>query len=140
MIQSLCTSGTLDQLQKNRKVVSVSECRYFSKQILEGIAYIHEMGFIHRDLKPSNILINQFMQIKICDFGLAVHNSDPRSGSICGTKGYFPPEFVNNECSVYQSDIWAIGVICYELLFGCNPFEDENSYRSNRRIVFADYR
>lgn len=90
----------------------------------------------------KNSLIDHSMQMKICDFNLAIHKNDPRLEfkSICGTKNYIAPEVVNHEGFVRRSDIWAIGVITYELIFGYKPFEEDNTYATYRRIVLADYR
>lgn len=142
IIQQLCRNGSLRDLQDCRHTVSVYECRFFISQILHGISYIHAQDIIHRDLKPSNILIDSCMQLKICDFGLAIDKNDPHLENkwICGTKNYIPPEVVNHEGFVIRSDIWAIGVITFELLFGCRPFEADKTYALYRQIVLADYR
>lgn len=141
MIQFLCINGSLYDLQKHRKIVSPNECRYFISQILEGVKYIHAKEIIHRDLKSENIMFNERMQLKIGDFGLSVHKNDTRlqSTSICGTKFYIAPEVVNHEGFVQRSDIWAIGVITYELLFGSTPFDGDNTYQIYRRIMQAEY-
>lgn len=142
MIHTLCTNGSLCDLQNHRKVVSEFECRYIISQILHGIRYIHEQEIIHRDLKPRNILIDNCMQMKICDFGLSIRKNDPRrdNKSICGTMNYIAPEVVNNEGFVRRSDVWAIGVITFELVFGHKPFEEDNTYATYRRIALADYK
>lgn len=90
IIQSLCPNHSLRDLHKTRGVVSVAECRYFVSQILKGAQYIHQCKYIHRDLKLTNILIDKNMQMKICDFGLAIHVDDQRldSKTICGTTNY----------------------------------------------------
>lgn len=71
------------------------------------------------------------MQMRIGGFGLAIHKNDQRfeHKSICGTNNYISPEVINHEGFVRRSDIWAIGVITYELLFGYLSFEEDNTYR-----------
>lgn len=141
MVQSLCSNHSLKELQLNRGSVSISECRYFVHQIMLGADYMHEMGFIHRDLKLSNILIDEQMQIKIGDFGLAIHEDDPRlnSRSQCGTTNYLAPEVINRKGFTFRSDIWAVGVITFALRFGHKPFEDKDLYATHRRIACANY-
>lgn len=128
MIQSLCSNNSLERLKVKRGTVSINECRYFVHQILQGVKYIHDKGFIHRDLKLSNILLTDNVQVKICDFGLAVHIDDTRlSRSICGTKYYIAPEVVNRMGFVRRSDVWSIGIISFVLVFGLQPFQQDYS-------------
>lgn len=142
MIQSLCSNRSLRDLQKSRGIISTDECRYFVSQILRGAQYIHENDVIHRDLKLSNILIDSNMQMKICDFGLAIRLDDPRmdSRSLCGTTNYLAPEVISRKGFVCRSDVWAIGVIAFVMLFGYKPFEEIDAYATHQRILRADYR
>lgn len=141
IIQSLCSNNSLKDLQLNRELIYISECRYFVNQILLGAEYMQEKGIIHRDIKLSNILLDDKMQIKIGDFGLAVHVDDPRlkNKSTCGTTNYLAPEVINRKGFSYLSDVWAIGVVTYALRFGCKPFEEDDLYQTHQRIVKADY-
>lgn len=141
IIQSLCSNHSLRDLHKARGVVSVDECRYFVSQILKGAQYIHEKQYIHRDLKLTNILIDKNMQMKICDFGLAIQIGDPRldSKAICGTTNYLAPEVVSRKGFVCLSDVWAIGVITFVLMFGYKPFEEFDAYHTHQRILRAEY-
>lgn len=142
MIQSLCPNHSLRDLQKHRGTFSNQECRYFINQTLRGLQYIHEREIIHRDLKPSNILIDANMQMKIGDFGLAIHFDDPRllSRSLCGTTNYLAPEVINRNGFTYKSDVWAVGVITFVLCFGHKPFDADDLYETHQRIVRANYR
>lgn len=141
MIQSLCTNQSLRDLQKSRGTITTYECRYFINQILKGAEYIHDHKIIHRDLKLSNILIDKNMQMKICDFGLSIHLNDPRlkASTLCGTTNYLAPEIVGRQGFVCRSDVWAIGVMAFILLFGYKPFEEADAYGTHQRILRADY-
>lgn len=141
MIQALCSNHSLRDLHKARGVVSLAECRYFISQILKGAQYIHGKKYIHRDLKLTNILIDKNMQMKICDFGLAIHLNDPRLDTrvICGTTNYLAPEVVSRKGFACVSDVWAIGVITFVLMFGYKPFEECDAYATHQRILRADY-
>lgn len=142
MIQALCSNHSLRDLHKARGVVSLAECRYFISQILKGAQYIHEKKYIHRDLKLTNILIDKNMQMKICDFGLAIHLNDPRldTKTICGTTNYLAPEVVARKGFACVSDVWAIGVITFVLMFGYKPFEECDAYATHQRILRGDYK
>ena len=93
--------------------------------------YAHQKGVIHRDIKPSNIILNSAGRIKITDFGVAqiedlltIHQT--QAGAIIGTPVYMPPEQVNGQPVDGRSDLYALGVILYELLTGAKPFTGEN--------------
>lgn len=142
MIQSLCTNHSLKDLQQSRGKFSIQECRYFISQTLAGVQYIHEKGIIHRDLKLSNVLIDEHMQMRIGDFGLAIHVDDPRlqSKSLCGTTNYLAPEVINRNGFTFRTDVWAVGVIAFVLCFQEKPFEGDDLYATHQRIARADYR
>ena len=100
-------------------------------QIAEALDYAHKKGVIHRDIKPSNIILNSAGRIKITDFGVAqiedlltLHQT--QAGAIIGTPVYMPPEQVNGQPVDGRSDLYALGVILYELLTGAKPFTGEN--------------
>lgn len=141
IIQSLCSNHSLKEFQSNRGSASISECRYFVNQIMLGIDYVHKMGIIHRDLKLANIFIDEKMQVKIGDFGLAIHKDDPRSQSksICGTISYIAPEVIKRQGFTCRSDIWAIGVITFALHFGYKPFDEHDENVMCQRIAHANY-
>ncbi len=93
-------------------------------QICEGLQEAHQHGIIHRDLKPENIIITPAGKLKILDLGLAKLNSDtvdeqPGSGSLY----YMAPEQLLEQEATPQTDIWALGVILYELISGQRPFD-----------------
>lgn len=141
MIQSLCLNHSLRDLLKHRGAVNINECRYFLNQILKGVEYIHNMRIIHRDLKLGNVLIDEHMQMKIGDFGLAIECDSPRlkSKSLCGTTNYLAPEVVDRKGFVLGSDIWACGVMAFVLLYGYTPFEEHDVMETYKRISRVNY-
>lgn len=96
-----------------------------SREILKGLAEIHELGYIYRDLKPSNIVITHEGKIKLCDYGLVTRHKII-DDSICGTPEYMAPERLNERRSKLpldpSIDIWSFGILLYELLMGEVPF------------------
>ncbi|MEW5796691.1 MAG: protein kinase [Candidatus Zixiibacteriota bacterium] len=96
-------------------------------QLCHGLAEAHDAGLVHRDLKPSNIMIGDEGQVKILDFGLAAARVSSRdsgeSGS--GTIYYMAPEQLKEESVTPASDLFALGVVLYEMLTGRRPFEGE---------------
>lgn len=142
LIQSLCANGTLKDLLKHRPTVSIDECRYFMNQILCGAQYIHSQDIIHRDLKLANIFIDEHMQVRIGDFGLAIDIGNARldRNHICGTVRYLSPEVLNRNGFSFQSDVWAIGVMMYNLLVGTSPFQSGKVKVTAKLIRKMDYR
>lgn len=130
ILLELCKNQTLSELLWHRKCLTEFECRYYMLQVISATKYMHSRRIMHRDIKLSNCFLNDKMQIKIGDFGLAVElqeDTDIRT-SICGTPNYMAPEILaaqDNEIDVgysYSADIWSIGVMLYTLLVGRPPF------------------
>jgi len=110
-------------------------------QVASATEYCHRMHVIHRDLKPQNILIGRARQVKLGDFGWAVHTyPDQQRWTLCGTLDYLPPEIVHavNGHS-FGVDIWGLGVLAYELLEGFPPFSAASCEETYRRILKASF-
>ncbi|CAI5441469.1 unnamed protein product [Caenorhabditis angaria] len=131
----LCARRSLMELHKRRKALTEPEARYFTNQIVEGVLYLHELNIIHRDLKLGNLFLNDELQVKIGDFGLATTvESGERKRTLCGTPNYIAPEVLNKQGHSFEVDIWAIGCILYILLFGQPPFESKSLEETYSRI------
>lgn len=89
-------------------------------QILEALRYLHRRGVIHRDLKPDNVLVLAENQVKVLDFGLSVNAEVARGRA--GTLSYMSPETLTRRTGVPQSDLYAVGVMAYQMITGALPF------------------
>lgn len=136
MIQSMM------ELHKRRKTVTEPETRFYMKQILSGVHYLHQSKIIHRDLKLGNLFLNDDLQVKIGDFGLAarIEYEGERKKTLCGTPNYIAPEILNKKGHSFEVDIWSIGCIMYTLLLGKPPFETNSLKETYSRIKKCDYK
>jgi cyclin-dependent kinase 12/13 len=106
------------------KSLSIRQTKSFMQQLLDGLAFVHDSGFLHRDLKPENVLVTKNNVLKITDFGLSRQRlAAGAGGGHMGLKAcsvwYRPPEmFLGNSSYDYEIDIWSAGCIFYELLTG----------------------
>jgi serine/threonine protein kinase len=108
--------------------ISIAEALNIIIQIMEGLTAAHDRGIIHRDIKPANILVLENDKIKIIDFGLAkIMNRTvlTQMGTTAGTIAYMSPEQTHGSKVDHRTDIWAVGVIMYELLTGVRPFKGD---------------
>lgn len=101
-----------------------------TQQILSAVAMAHEHRIIHRDLKPQNILIDEHGTVKITDFGIAIALSETsitQTNTMLGSVHYLSPEQARGSMATNQSDIYAVGIILYEMLTGNVPFDGESA-------------
>ena len=108
IILELCKNQTLNDLVRRRKRLTEMEVQCYSAQVLSGLKYLHSQKVIHRDIKPGNIFLNEKMEVKIGDFGLAakVEYYGEKKMTICGTPNYIAPEILNGKCGhSYEVDI-----------------------------------
>ena len=111
-------------------------------QVADAVAHAHREQFVHRDLKPENILFNSGGSAFVTDFGLAFHETDrwTQTKQRCGTLAYMAPEQIRYTANRIdgRADIWALGVILYEMLVGQHPFHGENASQLCDDILHRD--
>lgn len=94
-------------------------------QMLQALNYLHRHGILHRDLKPANVLVANNGQVKVLDFGIAwMHETNLKEDrdTLVGTLAYMGPELLNGQAATSRSDLYAVGVMAYEMLTGHHPF------------------
>tara|TARA_S200000501_G_C20572183_1_gene633442 strand:- start:73 stop:771 length:699 start_codon:yes stop_codon:yes gene_type:complete len=124
-----CTSGTLDSIIG--KPIKEEFVQYYFNQLNNGLKYLRDNDITHRDIKPSNILLtNNFKLLKIADFGLSKENIyDTYINIYCGSPLYMAPELIGKQEFIKQSDLWSIGLILYEMIYGIHPFKKCNDLK-----------
>ncbi len=116
----------------------------YGAQIADALAHAHARGIVHRDLKSANVMITSDKRVKVLDFGLAKKVSGPEltvlntqcltgvsltePGAVVGTIAYMAPEQLRGEPTDARSDLWALGVMLYEMSSGTKPFRGQSSF------------
>jgi serine/threonine-protein kinase len=130
LVMELIEGGTLRELLRERGPMPPHAVAAVLGPVLGGLAVAHRAGLVHRDIKPENVLISDEGEVKIADFGLvrAVAEAKITSTSvILGTAAYLSPEQVATGDAGPRSDVYAVGILAYELLTGATPFTGDTA-------------
>lgn len=136
LVMEYLSGGTLRDLMKSGKGLALADIRNYAHQILEALSLAHKQGIVHGDLKPENLLLDQDKKLYVADFGLSRYSQEARhsiqiSGSlqnseaISGTLDYMPREVKDGQKPDARADIYAFGVLLFELITGRRPDVDE---------------
>jgi serine/threonine protein kinase/Tol biopolymer transport system component len=132
--------GTLrDRLEEG--ALPVDQAIDFARQIARGLGKAHRQGIVHRDVKPANLMVTPDDVVKIVDFGiakLAGAAGITRTGVALGTPAYMAPEQVQGADTDHRADLWALGVVLYEMLAGRRPFPDGHEVVAFQAILFQE--
>ena len=140
MVMEWCDGRLLRQILSEGRIPQDRAVR-IAVNVLEALAYIHENGVVHRDLKPENIMVDDNDNIKLIDFGIAGDTAARRLTyanvtATLGTADYISPEQVKGKRGDGRSDIYAMGVILYEMLTGRQPFTGSSPMETmNDRLI-----
>jgi serine/threonine-protein kinase len=145
LVMQYVSGGTLEDRVAAEGPLTVPEARQIMAEVADALAAAHQQGFVHRDVRPSNCLCDRDAgRVLLSDFGLAGilaqgKEADPkltRVGEIIGTPGYLSPEQLKGESTTEQTDVYALGLLGYEILTGEGPF----STVSRRDLAVAHLR
>ncbi|MEJ7589472.1 MAG: serine/threonine-protein kinase, partial [Ferruginibacter sp.] len=141
IVMEFVEGESLDNLLRRKKQLSSEETEDIIGQVVSALAYLHKNEIIHRDIKPQNFRIQPDRTVKMLDFGIAKHKFSPKLtqlGFIVGTSEYMAPEQFQQEPE-QKSDVWALGVMTYELITGYMPFEASNPSSLQFKINKGSY-
>lgn len=133
--------GSLAQIIKHQGPLPVESALRILRCAVDALRAAAEKGIVHRDVKPGNIFIDQSMQVKVGDFGLAkmnrIRTEQPltQSGYFLGTPHYMSPEHARGQAVDFRSDIYSMGVVFYEMLTGSRPFDAPSPYAIIERQI-----
>jgi serine/threonine protein kinase len=135
----------LNVIIKENKSISERMIKVYTKQILDGLSYIHSENVIHRDIKSSNIMIVNNYTVKIIDFGMSKRVDGSHlpqlDENIAGTVAYMAPEMVNSSRYDARIDVWSLGVLVFEMGFGLSYVRDKSkkvTLVQNEQPVYLD--
>lgn len=132
---------SLDELIRRKGSLANDEATRIVRQIASAVSYLHQQGIIHRDLKPSNVRIRPNGQVKVLDFGIAKGRYTPQltqAGHTVGTTEFMAPEQFRGQVEP-KSDVWALGVLLYEMTTGQLPFSESNPIVLRKQIERGQY-
>ena len=134
----------LSKLIRARRSLSATTALDFARQIASAVGHAHDRGVVHGDLKSSNVMVGPDGHVTILDFGLAVRRDGggecdstrlSPSTSVAGTVPYMAPEIIRGQPASVQSDVWALGVLLFEMIVGRRPFAGSTPYEMASNIL-----
>lgn len=140
IVMELVEGNTLRDFLNQQGAISIDQMFQLINPVLSALAAAHKIGIIHRDIKPENILISKEGRIKVADFGLARNMAIGQtltieSSVVLGSVSYLSPEQVQRGVADARSDIYAIGILLFEMLTGSKPYEGETPIQIAYRHV-----
>ena len=143
ILMEYAKGGTIHDLIVNQGALKEKKVSRYCQQILKGLIYLHENKIVHRDLKCSNIILYNYHNCKLTDFGISKHTDDIRLLSRCetyyGSIYWMSPETIQREKYGKKSDIWSFGCTVLEMLNAKPPFNEFRGLEAAQKIVYEDF-
>ena len=122
--------NTLTSIITGNKTVGLNDILYIGSQVANGLKEAHKHGLVHRDIKPGNIMITPDGKVKVTDFGIvSLQNEESditKTGAVLGTASYISPEQAQGKPVSFESDLYSLGTVLYELIVGSPPFTGDS--------------
>ncbi len=139
MLLECVRKGDLRKLFAARGPLEERAASHVLFQVLHGLAHLHARDVIHRDVKLENLLLADAAVVKLCDFGWCSPPGDPHRSGLCGTFEYMAPEVVKRLAYSHKVDVWAVGVLAFELVHGYSPFHAATPEAIVAKIEAGDF-
>jgi hypothetical protein len=135
LVMESVNGESLESLLQEKRRLDLAVALAFFRQILSAVQFAHQLGVVHGELKPANVIVTDFARIKVLDFVIAtiLGNPDPALPPTPYAARYMSPEQLRGEPIDPRSDIYSLGILCYELVVGKTPFEGVQDEFSKRR-------
>jgi serine/threonine protein kinase len=129
---------TLKEIEEKERMLPLGKGLAIAKGICSGLAAAHRIGVLHRDLKPENVIVGEDGQPRIMDFGIAVETAlytGEKGDTVPGTPQFLAPELLRGEMPSQKTDVYAMGVLLFEMFTGRVPFDDNDTAKLVRRVI-----
>src|SRR5215472_10399672 len=129
---------TLKEIEDEEKVLPLGRGLAIAKKICRGLAAAHKLAILHRDLKPENVIVSSDDTPRLMDFGIAVDTKvyrGEKEDTVPGTPQFLAPELLRGDSPSVVTDIYAMGVLLYEMFTGQVPFDDPDTARLVRKVI-----
>lgn len=143
IVMEYVSGMTLKSMILKRGAIEKSESLMIMKQLVMALDAAHQLGIIHRDIKPQNVLVKADGTVKIADFGIASVQGSiqlTQHDSVMGSVHYLAPECVRGEHASFESDIYSLGIVFYEMLTGNLPYQGEGALQVAMKHLKEDMR
>jgi len=136
IVMEYVAGETLSQVIRRKSPVPLIDKLRWVEELLAGVSYAHRMSMVHRDIKPANLMIDKSGRLKILDFGIArMVGTASNTGVMLGTPGYMAPEQIKGDAVDHRADVFAIGVVLYELMAYSEAFPGEMAPTIIHRVL-----